>query len=84
MCFLKTLKPLDQMPVNKETLDIHPVSQKKNIPQQQKPSFLNILLNSETPFLLNKNDQLLFKLLTLATANHSVIQNLEQVTKNKM
>lgn len=73
MCFLKTLKALDTMPVQKEHSPEDVPSQENVEEMQDQPSYLNCMLKSQTPFLANKQDQMMFNLLSCLSANTSNI-----------
>lgn len=80
MCFLKTLKPLEEISYEKELISDESSNESTSKDTQEPCSFLNKLLNSQTPLLLNKQDHLLLNLMNLVTANNTYLQNLQKVT----
>lgn len=75
MCFLKTLKPLDQIvPYKDNAGDSSP--EDFPLKNQQPNSFFLKLLSSKTPTPFAKHDSALFNLINLVNANSSNIHKL--------
>jgi hypothetical protein len=75
MCFLKTLKPLDDIRIEKEQSS-HEASSEENCEESRESlSYLNDMLTTKTPVLNTKQDQRLFDILALAKANTLQMQN---------
>ena len=84
MCFLKALRPLDAMPSVKEEITNEPPAQNIEENSEKNFSYLNSLLETKTPVLLSKQDQLLFNLLSSITSNSTHLETLEKVQIQSM
>ena len=80
MCFLKTLKSLDTMPQQKEHTP-EDNSQTETIEESKtSTSYLNCMLKSQIPVLVNKQDQMFFDLLSSLKTNNLQLDNMNQVS----
>jgi hypothetical protein len=69
MCFLKTLKPLDDITLEKRAPSLEAANLENQEKLEAECSYLNGMLNTQTPVLLSRQDQLLFDLLTQVKSN---------------
>ena len=79
MCFLKTLKPLDAMPIQRETKAEDVSCQDSAEETQDQQSYLNSMLKTQIPVIVSKQDQMMFDLLNSFNVNNLHIQNLNEV-----
>lgn len=83
MCFLKTLKPLDTIPIEKGHLPIESASSEKFLDVNENHSFSKIAKRPEINVSLSKQDQLLLSLLNLVNFNTQLLLDVDQVILNK-
>lgn len=79
MCFLKTLKPLESITFDKETVtDENSQQNNPKIPEQSNPYFGQLFTFQTLP-LITKKDELLLRLMGLVNSNNSYLQGLDHV-----
>jgi len=84
MCFLKTLKPLDTIPIEKGHLPVDtPTCQNYNHLKTTQ-AFPKIIERPALGFSLSNQDQLLLNLLNLVNSNTQLLHDVDQVTPIKL
>ena len=79
MCFLKTFKQLDAIPLEKGPLESQAEFSEKMEKGGKNHSFLNDILESKVPVLYTKQDDIIFKLLNLINSNNKHLEMLDEV-----
>ena len=81
MCFLKKLRPLDEISHQKGN-ENPPAPYEETTKDTLDHSFLNELLNSKSTVVMSKGDQLLINLTQLINFNNEQINMIEEVNVN--
>ena len=81
MCFLKKLRPLDEISHQKGN-ENPPAPYEETTKDTLDHSFLNELLNSKSTVVMSKGDQLLMNLTQLINFNNEQINMIEEVNVN--